>query len=210
LNNAVQLGGIANRLFETRQDLIRAVYSGQLLWASLNEGRAAEPDPARAQALQTIVNDLAIQVVDLQTVDAVNTQSRLAAEVLIGNCQKIVQGVNRVTNVLLPAVSTNLAVKAAARQQLELMKAVQEISKAAEQTIVDTAKDTRAAAALETACNEFVAMIDEIAQIQKEAEGKARETSRALSKVADTMRRTADPLTKARQARQSLDSGKES
>jgi uncharacterized protein YaaN involved in tellurite resistance len=65
-------------------------------------------------------------------------------------------------------------------------------------------------AALETPCNEFVAMIDEIAQIQKEAEGKARETSRALSKVADTMRRTADPLTKARQARQSLDSGKES
>jgi uncharacterized protein YaaN involved in tellurite resistance len=224
LNNAVQLGSITDRLFETRQDLLRAVYSGQLLWAALNEGRALETDPARAQSLQTIVNDLSVQVVDLQTVDAVNTQSRMAAEVLIGNCQKIVQGVNRVTNVLLPAVSTNLAVKAAARQQLELVKAVQEISRAAEQTIVDTAKDTRAAvvsmqkmmseglinpAALETACNEFVTMVDEIAQIQKETEGKARATSRALATVADTMRRTADPMTKARQARQALDSGKE-
>jgi uncharacterized protein YaaN involved in tellurite resistance len=224
LNNAVQLGNITDRLFETRQDLLRAIYSGQLLWAALNEGRALETDPARAQSLQTIVNDLSVQVVDLQTVDAVNTQSRMAAEVLIGNCQKIVQGVNRVTNVLLPAVSTNLAVKAAARQQLELVKAVQEISRAAEQTIVDTAKDTRAAvvsmqkmmseglinpAALETACKEFVTMVDEIAQIQKETEGKARATSRALATVADTMRRTADPMTKARQARQALDAGKE-
>jgi uncharacterized protein YaaN involved in tellurite resistance len=226
LNNAVQLGKIADRLFETQQDLLRAVYSGQLLWAALNEGRALETDPVRSQALQTIVNDLAVQVVDLQTVDTVNTQSRMAAEVLVGNCQKIVQGVNRVTNVLLPAVSTNLAVKAAARQQLDLVQAVQEISRAAEQTIMETAKDTRTAvvsmqkmmseglinpAALESACQEFVTMIDEIAQIQRETEGKARETSRALTKVADTMRRNADPMTKARQARLELDSkGKES
>jgi uncharacterized protein YaaN involved in tellurite resistance len=225
LNNAVQLGKISDRLFETQQDLLRAVYSGQLLWAALNEGRALETDPARSQALQTIVNDLAIQVVDLQTVDTVNTQSRMAAEVLIGNCQKIVQGVNRVTNVLLPAVSTNLAVKAAARQQLDLVKAVQEVTKAAEETIIDTAKDTRKAvtsmqkmmseglvnpAALESACKEFVTMVDEIAQIQRETEGKARETSRALATVAETMRRNADPMTKARQARQALESGKES
>jgi uncharacterized protein YaaN involved in tellurite resistance len=66
-------------------------------------------------------------------------------------------------------------------------------------------------AALESACQEFVTMVDEIAQIQKETEGKARETSRALTKVADTMRRNADPMTKARQARLELDSkGKES
>lgn len=225
LNNAVQLGKIADSLFDTQQDLLRAVYSGQLLWAALNEGRALESDPVRSQSLQTIVNDLAVQIVDLQTVDTVNTQSRMAAEVLIGNCQKIVQGVNRVTNVLLPAVSTNLAVKAAARQQLDLVKAVQEVGRAAEQTIMDTAKDTRTAvvsmqkmmseglinpAALESACQEFVSMAAEIAQIQKETEGKARETSRALTKVADTMRRNADPLTKARQARLELESnGKE-
>jgi uncharacterized protein YaaN involved in tellurite resistance len=225
LNNAVQLGKVADRLFDTQQDLLRAVYSGQLLWAALNEGRGLETDPVRSQALQTLVNDLAVQIVDLQTVDTVNTQSRMAAEVLIGNCQKIVQGVNRVTNVLLPAVSTNLAVKAAARQQLDLVKAVQEVSRAAEQTIMDTAKDTRTAvvsmqkmmsegminpAALESACQEFVSMAQEIAQIQKETEGKARETSRALTKIADTMRRNADPMTKARQAKLELESnGKE-
>jgi uncharacterized protein YaaN involved in tellurite resistance len=221
LNNAVQLGKIADKLYDTQRDLLRAIYSGQMLWGALNEGRALESDPARAQALQTIVNDLAVQVVDLQTVDTVNTQSRMAAEVLIGNCQKIVQGVNRVTNVLLPAVSTNLAVKAAARQQLDLVKTVQEISKAAEDTIIDTAKDTRTAvtsmqkmmsegminpAALEKACQEFVTMSDEIAKIQRETEAKARETSRALTTVADTMRRSADPLTKARQARLDIDS----
>jgi uncharacterized protein YaaN involved in tellurite resistance len=225
LSNAVQLGKIADKLYETQQDLLHAVYSGQLLWAALNEGRPQETDPARSQALQTLVNDLAVQVVDLQTVDTVNTQSRMAAEVLIGNCQKIVQGVNRVTNVLLPAVSTNLAVKAAARQQLDLVKAVQEVSRAAEQTIIDTAKDTRTAvtsmqkmmsegminpAALETACLEFVAMAEEIAQIQRETEGKARATSQALTKIADTMRRNADPLTKTRQAKLELESkGKE-
>jgi uncharacterized protein YaaN involved in tellurite resistance len=222
LNNAVQLGKIADKLYDTQQDLLRSVYSGQLLWRSLNEGRAVETDPVRSQALQTIVNDLAVQIVDLQTVDTVNTQSRMAAEVLIGNCQKIVQGVNRVTNVLLPAVSTNLAVKAAARQQLDLVKAVQEVSKAAEQTIMDTAKDTRTAvvsmqkmmsegminpAALESACQEFVTMAAEIEQIQRETEGKARETSRALTKIADTMRRNADPLTKTRQAKIEAESG---
>ncbi|MFK5892951.1 MAG: toxic anion resistance protein [Pseudomonadota bacterium] len=215
LFNATELSNISNQLFETQQALQESVYIGQIIWARLNQAKEAEIDPLKQQALSNLVNDLAIQVVDIQTVDTLNVQSRMSAETLINNSRKIQQGVARVTNVLLPAVATNLMVKAAAAQQAQLVGSMNDITRAAEQTILDTAKQTRQATTamekmqsegminpdvLQSVADEAIAMINELEEIRAETELKARETSKALGNVASVMRRYADPMTKARQA----------
>ncbi len=217
LMNATELGHISNKLYKTQQDLQEAVYVGQIVWEKLSAAASSETEPVRSQALRTLVNDLAIQVVDIQTVDSLNVQSRLSAETLIGNARKIQQGVNRVNNVLLPAVTTNLMVKAAAAQQAALVGTMTDITRSAEQTILDTQKQTRQAATqmelmqsdglinpevLQSAADEAVAMIEELEQIRAATEKKARATSKALSDVSSTMRKYADPMTNARHARE--------
>lgn len=215
LMNATEMGVISNKLFETQRDLQETVYVGQMIWEGLNAALLNEADPVRSQVLRTLINDLALQVVDIQTVDALNVQSRMSAETLIANARKIQQGVSRVTNVLLPAVSINLMVKAAAAQQAALVGAMGNITRSAEQTILDTSKQTRTVAVsmermqsegminpatLQAAANEVISMIGEIEQIRNETEKKARATSKALNEVSDKMRRYADPLTNARHA----------
>ena len=215
LFNATELANISNQLFETQQDLQETVYIGQIIWAKLNQAKESETDPVKQQALANLVNDLAIQVVDIQTVDSLNVQSRMSAETLINNSRKIQQGVARVTNVLLPAVATNLMVKAAAAQQAQLVNSMNDITRAAEQTILDTAKQTRQATVamekmqseglinpqiLQSVADEAVAMINELESIRAETELKARQTSKALGEVSSVMRKYADPMTKARHA----------
>ncbi len=215
LFNATELANISNQLFETQQDLQETVYIGQIIWASLNQAKESETDPVKQQALANLVNDLAIQVVDIQTVDSLNVQSRMSAETLINNSRKIQQGVARVTNVLLPAVATNLMVKAAAAQQAQLVNSMNDITRAAEQTILDTAKQTRQATVamekmqsvglinpeiLQSVADEAVAMINGLESIRAETELKARQTSKALGEVSSVMRKYADPMTKARHA----------
>ncbi|MFK5984542.1 MAG: toxic anion resistance protein [Pseudomonadota bacterium] len=215
LLNATELASISNQLFSTQKDLQESVYIGQMIWARLNQAKETESDPVKQQALSNLVNDLAIQVVDIQTVDTLNVQSRMSAETLINNARKIQQGVARVTNVLLPAVATNLMVKAAAAQQAQLVSSMNDITRSAEQTILDTAKQTRQATTamekmqsegminpeiLQSVADEAVAMINELEAIRAETEQKARATSKALGEVATVMRRHADPMTQARQA----------
>ena len=215
LFNATELANISNQLFDTQQALQESVYIGQIIWRNLNQAKESETDPLRQQALSNLVNDLAIQVVDIQTVDTLNVQSRMSAETLINNARKIQQGVARVTNVLLPAVATNLMVKAAAAQQAQLVGSMNDITRAAEQTILDTAKQTRQATTamekmqsegminpevLQSVADEAVAMINELEEIRAATEMKARETSKALGNVSSVMRKYADPMTKARQA----------
>lgn len=224
LRNAVELGGIANQLFATQRDLQKAAYMGQLIWEQLSTARDTESDPLRKQALTTLVNDLAIQVVDLQTVDTLNVQSRMAAESLIANTQRINQGVARVTNVLLPAVTVNLGVKAAAAQQAQLVGTLAQISRSAEETILDTARSTREvtvkmeqmqtsavinADALQKSCLEFEQMQIELEMLRAEAEQKARATSQILSNLSDRMRVVADPMTEKRQALATLGKNEE-
>ena len=215
LKNAIELGQISNKLFETQQDLQEAVYVGQIVWEKLGSAASSETKPVKKQALTNLINDLAVQVVDIQTVDTLNVQSRLSAEALINNSRKIEQGVKRVVNILLPSVATNLMVKAAAAQQAALVGTMSDITRAAEQTMVDTAKQTKQASiqmekmqseslinpeALQKAADEVIEMIEEIEKIQIETESKARATSKALSYTSNTMRKYADPMTNARHA----------
>lgn len=217
LKNAMELGQIADRLADTQDELQEATYQGQLIWGRLNEARQNEMDPVRRQSLDYLTTDLAMKVIDLQTVDQLNIQSRMGAETLINNCRGIQQLVGRVTNVLLPSVTTALAVKAAAMQQAELAAASKGIMEAAGDTIAQTAKDIRKVSVdvakmntealvnldrLEEAAAEYEKMDEEIKAVMAAAEQNARAVSSRLTALNDRMRKTADPLTEARRAKE--------
>jgi len=220
LRNATELGMIANHLFDTQEELQEATYQGQLIWEALNRGRADETDPVRSQSLTYLTNDLSTLVVDLQTVDQLNIQSRLGAENLINNCRQIEKLVHRVTNILLPSVQNALAVKAAAAQQAQLVASSAQIMDAAGAAIRQTAEQVRQTNVktakmntesmikvddLQAACAEYEAAQQEMLQIFQKAEENARGVSNTLSDLNGRMRRHADPLTKARLAKEQAD-----
>jgi uncharacterized protein YaaN involved in tellurite resistance len=217
LRHAVELAQVADRLADTQDALQEATYQGQLMWQGLSRALDAEIDPVRKQALTYLVNDLAVKVVDLQTVDQLNIQSRMGAETLINNCRGIQILVSRVTNTLLPSVLTALAVKAAAAQQAELASAAQAIGAAAGDTIAQTAKDIGGVSVaiakananalidvnkLEEACAAYEAMQKELDQVVADAEQNARGISVRLSALNGRMRDRADPQTAARRAKE--------
>ncbi len=217
MKNAVELGQLSNRLFETQANLQLAVYQGQLIWERLNKARREETDPVRSQALTYLVNDLSMLVVDLQTVDQLNIQSRLGAENLIKGARESQRMVGRVTDILLPSVQTALAVRAAGMQQADLSNSSRELMQSANDLIAQTASDihqtTVATAkmnseamidmsAIESACNSFENLQVKLLDVFEKAEENARGISEKLSKANARMREHADPLTKARQAKE--------
>jgi uncharacterized protein YaaN involved in tellurite resistance len=216
LHNATELGMISNNLFNTQEELQIATYQGQLVWQKLSIARTNESDPLRSQALTYLTNDLSTLVIDLQTVDQLNIQSRLGAENLINNCRQIQKLVGRVTNILLPSVQNALAVKAAAAQQAQLVGSAAQIMDAAGTTIRQTAEQVRQTTVktaqmnsenmvkisdLEAACQEYEATQTELLEIFDKAEQNAHGISNTMSDLNSRMRKHADPQTLARQAK---------
>lgn len=217
LKNATQLALIANRLADAQDDLEEAAYTGQLIWQALNEARANETDPVRVQALKFLVNDLGVKVVDLQTVNQLNMQSRMGSETLINNCRGIQTLVGRVSNRLLPAVKTALMVKAASQQQLELAQMSAAIGDAAGKTMADTAEQVGEASVqiarlnaealvqieeLERAFEAYEKADAEITEITEQAEKNARAISNRLGVLNQRTKTSVDPKTAARRAKE--------
>ena len=216
LKQALALAQIANKLYDTQEDLQLAAYQGQLIWEYINAAREKETDPVRNQAMLYIVNDLAMLVVDIQSVDQMNMQTRLGAETLINNCRSIQSLVGRITNRLLPAVQTALMVKAAGMQQAGLAAASRDVIAAANTTMEATAKDIGTVSvqiaemnassmldmdALERTQREYEETQNKLLEIMSGAEVNARAISNRMSEINKRSRQHADPLTQARQAR---------
>jgi len=217
LRQAMALAQIANKLYETQGDLQRATYQGQLIWEHLNEARETITDSVKSQALLYLVNDLSMLVVDIQSVDQLNMQTRMGAETLIRNCRGIQNLVSRITNRLLPAVYNALMVKAAAMQQASLAAANRDVIQAANATMAQTAKDIGTVAVqvarmntesmldmntLEETQKEYEKMEIELLEIMQTAEANARGISNRMTDINKRSRQHADPLTQARQAKE--------
>jgi uncharacterized protein YaaN involved in tellurite resistance len=217
LQNAIQLGQVADNLRETQEDLQESIYFAQLLWQRLNVLRAEETDTSRKQSFMYLTNDLSMRVVDLQTVDQLNMQSRMGAETLINNCRGLQMLVQRLTSILLPAVTNALIVKAAAAQQSQLAGSSRDIMNAAGTVIEQTAEDIRHVSVsvakmnaegmidmgkLENACASYEAMQNEIEAVITNAERNARGVTTRLGSLNERMRNRVDPMTAARQAKE--------
>lgn len=214
MQDAADLAAICDQLKALQPRLQEEIYRGQLIWQGLTALIPNIQDPRQKEAVTTLGNDLAMAVVDLQTIDNANLQTRFGGEMMIRNSGLVQRLVQRTNMILSSAVANALAVRVAAAQQLQTLKHLQMVQSAATETMKDTAKTVGAAAiesarmgqqmvidinALQEACDTYEKAFDTYVQISRETMEVAAKSSGALTVMSEKFRARADALTNRRQ-----------
>ncbi|WDP91380.1 MAG: toxic anion resistance protein [Desulfobacter sp.] len=212
--DAAELAQICDTLKEIQPRLQEQIYLGQVIWEKLMDHMQTVEDHRIKEALTTLTSDLAMAVVDLQTIDNSNLQTRFGGEMMVRNSHLVQRLVQRTDMILSTAVKNALAVRVAAEQQMETLRHLDMVQQAAAETMTDTAKVIGDAAvkgakmsqsmtvniqALEEACNTYEQAFDAYAQICRETISIASQSSTALGQMNEKFRARTDALTTRRQ-----------
>nr|WP_319392157.1 toxic anion resistance protein [uncultured Desulfobacter sp.] len=212
--DAAELSQICDALKEIQPALQEQIYLGQLIWEKLSAHLETVDDPRVKEALTTLTSDLAMAVVDLQTIDNSNLQTRFGGEMMVRNSHLVQRLVQRTDMILATAVKNALAVRVAAEQQMDTLKHLDMVQQAAAETMTDTAKVIGDAAvkgakmsqsmtvnieALEEACNTYEQAFEAYTAISKETISIASQSSNALGTMNERFRARTDALTSRRQ-----------
>ena len=212
--DAAELSQICDALKDLQPRLQEQIYLGQLIWEKLVAHTETVEDPRMKEALTTLTSDLAMAVVDLQTIDNSNLQTRFGGEMMVRNAHLVQRLVQRTDMILSTAVKNALAVRVAAEQQMETLQHLDMVQQAAAETMTDTAKVIGDAAvkgakmsqsmtvniqALEEACNTYEQAFDTYAQISRETIDIASQSANALGEMNERFRARTDALTARRQ-----------
>jgi uncharacterized protein YaaN involved in tellurite resistance len=212
--DASELSVICDSLKEIQPKLQEEIYLGQIIWQKLMEHLKSVDDPRAKEALTTLTSDLAMAVVDLQTIDNSNLQTRFGGEMMVRNSHLVRRLVQRTDMILSTAVKNALAVRVAAEQQMETMQHLDMVQQAAAETMKDTATVIGNAAikgakmsqsmtvnidALEEACQTYEQAFETYALISQETINIASQSSNALGKMNDRFRARTDALTARRE-----------
>ncbi len=214
IKDAVELGVICDQLKEIQPRLQLEIYLGQIIWKKLVVYMDEISDQLVKEAVTNLTSDLAMGVVDLQTVDNMNLQTRFGGEMMIRNSRLVTRLVDRTDTILTGAVANALGVRAAASTQMQTLGHLQDVQKAISQTMLDTAKEVGQAAikgaemsqkmtvdidSLEQAINEYESAFEVYQTICAETIKVGAQSSNALSTMNEKFRSRADALTSARQ-----------
>jgi len=212
--DAAELSQICDALKEIQPALQEQIYLGQLIWEKLTAHLDTVDDPRAKEALTTLTSDLAMAVVDLQTIDNSNLQTRFGGEMMVRNSHLVRRLVQRTDMILSTAVKNALAVRVAAEQQMDTLKHLDMVQQTAAETMTDTAKVIGDAAvkgakmsqgmtvniqALEEACTTYEQAFDAYAAISRETISIASQSANALGVMNERFRARADALTSRRQ-----------
>jgi uncharacterized protein YaaN involved in tellurite resistance len=212
--DAAELSQICDALKEIQPALQEQIYLGQLIWEKLTAHLETLDDPRIKEALTTLTSDLAMAVVDLQTIDNSNLQTRFGGEMMVRNSHLVQRLVQRTDMILATAVKNALAVRVAAEQQMDTFRHLDMVQQAAAETMKDTAKVIGDAAvkgakmsqsmtvnieALEEACNTYEQAFEAYTAISKETISIASQSSNALGTMNERFRARTDALTSRRQ-----------
>ncbi len=212
--DAAELSTICDTLKDIQPRLQEQIYLGQVIWQKLMDHSQTIDDPRSKEALTTLTSDLAMAVVDLQTIDNSNLQTRFGGEMMVRNSHLVKRLVQRTDMILSTAVKNALAVRVAAEQQMETMQHLDMVQQAAAETMKDTAKVIGAAAikgakmsqsmtvnidALEEACQTYEQAFETYALISQETINIASQSSNALGEMNDRFRARTDALSARRQ-----------
>ncbi len=212
--DAAELSVICDSLKEIQPRLQEQIYLGQVIWQKLMDHVKTVNDIRIKEALTTLTSDLAMAVVDLQTIDNSNLQTRFGGEMMVRNSHLVKRLVQRTDMILSTAVKNALAVRVAAEQQMDTLKHLDMVQQAAAETMKDTARVIGNAAiksaqmsqsmtvniqALEEACNTYEQAFETFALISQETINIASQSSTALGKMNDRFRARTDALTARRQ-----------
>ena len=211
--DAAELSVICDALKEIQPRLQEQIYLGQVIWQKLMDHLKTVEDPRIKEALTTLTSDLAMAVVDLQTIDNSNLQTRFGGEMMVRNSHLVKRLVQRTDMILSTAVKNALAVRVAAEQQMDTLKHLDMVQQAAAETMKDTARVIGDAAirgaqmsqsmtvniqALEEACNTYEQAFETFALISRETISIASQSSNALGQMNDRFRARTDALTARR------------
>ncbi len=211
--DASELSTICDSLKEIQPRLQEQIFLGQIIWQKLMDHLETIEDPKNKEALTTLTSDLAMAVVDLQTIDNSNLQTRFGGEMMVRNSHLVRRLVQRTDMILSTAVKNALAVRVAAEQQMETLQHLDMVQQAAAETMKDTAKVIGSAAikgakmsqgmtvnikALEEACQIYEQAFETYALISQETINIASQSSNALGKMNDRFRARTDALTARR------------
>jgi uncharacterized protein YaaN involved in tellurite resistance len=212
--DAAELSVICDSLKEIQPRLQEQIYLGQVIWQKLMDHVKTVNDIRIKEALTTLTSDLAMAVVDLQTIDNSNLQTRFGGEMMVRNSHLVKRLVQRTDMILSTAVKNALAVRVAAEQQMDTLKHLDMVQQAAAETMKDTARVIGNAAikgaqmsqsmtvniqALEEACNTYEQAFETFALISQVTINIASQSSTALGKMNDRFRARTDALTARRQ-----------
>ena len=212
--DAAELSTICDALKEIQPQLQEQIFLGQLIWQKLMAYIPEVDDPRVKEALTTLTSDLAMAVVDLQTIDNANLQTRFGGEMMVRNSHLVKRLVQRTDMILSTAVKNALAVRVAAEQQMETLQHMDMVQQAAADTMKDTADVIGQAAvkgakmsqsmtvnidALQEACQTYEQAFDTYALICRETIDIASQSSTALGEMNERFRTRTDALTARRQ-----------
>ncbi len=212
--DAAELSTICDTLKEIQPRLQEEIYLGQIIWQKLMDHMPTVDDPRVKEALTTLTSDLAMAVVDLQTIDNSNLQTRFGGEMMVRNSHLVKRLVQRTDMILSTAVKNALAVRVAAEQQMETMQHLDMVQQAAAETMKDTASVIGQAAvkgakmsqsmtvnidALQEACQTYETAFDAYADICRETINIASQSSNALGEMNERFRTRTDAITARRQ-----------
>ena len=211
--DAAELGVICDNLKELQSDLQEEIYKAQLIWKMLMEYLQELSGMAR-ETVSNLISDLAMGVVDLQTIDNSNLQTRFGGEMMIRNSRLVRRLIQRTDTILAGSVANALAVRVAAAQQMQTLGHLDAIQQSIGKTMVDTSKVVGDAAVksaemsqrmgvnieyLQEACNNFEQAADAYAKISGETIKIATQASNALNTMNERFRTRADAMTAVRQ-----------
>jgi len=211
--DAVELGVICDHLKELQPELQEEIYKAQIIWKGLMaylEGLAG----MAKETVGNLISDLAMGVVDLQTIDNSNLQTRFGGEMMIRNSRLVRRLTQRTDTILAGSVANALAVRVAAAQQMQTLGHLDTIQQSIGKTMVDTSRVVGEASVkgaemsqkmgvnieyLQEACNNFEHAADAYAQICGETIKIASQASNALNTMNDRFRARTDAMTAVRQ-----------
>ncbi len=211
--DAVELGMICDHLKELQPELQEEIYKAQLIW----KGLMVYLEELSGMAKETVGNltsDLAMGVVDLQTIDNSNLQTRFGGEMMVRNSRLVRRLVQRTDTILAGSVANALAVRVAAAQQMQTLGHLDTIQESIGKTMVDTSKVVGDAAVkgaemsqkmavnithLQEACDNFEKAADAYSQIAGETVKIATQASNSLGTMNERFRARADAMTAIRQ-----------
>lgn len=211
--DAAELSTICDALKEIQPQLQEQIYLGQLIWRKLSAHIDTVADPRQKEALTTLTSDLAMAVIDLQTIDNSNLQTRFGGEMMVRNSHLVKRLVQRTDMILSTAVKNALAVRVAAEQQMETLQHLDMVQQSAAETMKDTAKVIGQAAvkgarmsqgmtvnidALQEACQTYEQAFETYAAISRETIEIATQSSNALGEMNHRFRARTDALTARR------------
>lgn len=213
IKDAAELGVICDELKALQPELQQEIYKAQLIWKQLMD-YLAELSGMAKETVGNLVSDLAMGVVDLQTIDNSNLQTRFGGEMMIRNSRLVRRLVQRTDTILAGSVANALAVRVAAAQQMQTLGHLEAIQESIGKTMVDTSRVVGDAAVkgaemsqkmgvniqyLQEACNNFEQAADAYARISQETTKIAAQASNALNTMNERFRARTDAMTAVRQ-----------